>query len=440
MDAVGGPVVQRLEPGEDLLQHLERHRRVGLGLFVRVEREVVVGESVEEIDLLGDVGEPFAAGLQQRRDLGGGIRLVLHALADERLSGSGEVLGRHIADIVGVEVGELFDVENGGGLGDARNVEGLGQLGHGEELLLGALAARRPAEERHIVENGGRQEALRLEVLVARVAVALGHFVLAVAHDGGAVDVGRDLPAERLVEQVVLRRGGKVLAAADHMGDAHEMIVDDVGEVVGRQAVALQKHLIVKRLVLHRDVAEDGVVEGGGALLGDALADDVGLAGGDAGLCFLKRQVAAGIVRAVELAGILGALRLFAEAVIGAAALDEQLGVFAVGVAALGLDVGSHGAADVGAFVVVESALGQRAVDDVGRALDEAALVGILDAEDEGAARVARNEPGVERGAQVADVHIAGGGGSEARADLAVRDLRLHLVEVRHIKGHGVTS
>ena len=181
-------------------------------------------------------------------------------------------------------------------------------------------------------------------------------------------------------------------------------------------------------------------MEGGGALLGDALADDVGLAGGDAGLCFLKRQVAAGIVRAVELAGILGALRLFAEAVIGAAALDEQLGVFAVGVAALGLDVGSHGAADVGAFVVVESALGQRAVDDVGRALDEAALVGILDAEDEGAARVARNEPGIERGAQVADVHIAGGGGSEARADLAVRDLRLHLVEVRHIKGHGVTS
>ena len=175
-------------------------------------------------------------------------------------------------------------------------------------------------------------------------------------------------------------------------------------------------------------------------LLGDALADDVGLAGGDAGLRFLKRQVAAGIVRAVELAGILGALRLFAEAVIGAAALDEQLGVFAVGVAALGLDVGSHGTADVGAFVVVESALGQRAVDDVGRALDEAALVGILDAEDEGAARVARDEPGVERGAQVADVHIAGGGGSEARADLAVRDLRLHLVEVRHIKGHGVTS
>ena len=130
----------------------------------------------------------------------------------------------------------------------------------------------------------GVRIALRLEILIARVAVALGHFVLRVAHDGGAVDVGRDLPAERLVEQVVLRRGGKVLAAADHMGDAHEMIVDDVGEVVGRQTVALQKHLVVKRLVLHRDVAEDGVAEGGGALLGDALADDVGLAGGDAGL------------------------------------------------------------------------------------------------------------------------------------------------------------
>ena len=48
-----------------------------------------------------------------------------------RMNGSAALAkssGAHIADIVGVEVGELFDVKDGGGLGDARDVEGLGQL------------------------------------------------------------------------------------------------------------------------------------------------------------------------------------------------------------------------------------------------------------------------------------------------------------------------
>ena len=47
---------------------------------------------------------------------------------------------------------------------------------------------------------------------------------------------------------------------------------------------------------------------------------------------------------------------------------------------------------------------------------------------------------GVDLGGRRIIKKKTGGGGSEARADLAVRDLRLHLVEVRHIKGHGVTS
>ena len=146
--------------------------------------------------------------------------------------------------------------------------------------------------------------------------------MLRVAHDGGAVHVGRHLPAEALVEEVVLRGGGEIFAAAHDMGDAHEVVVDDVGKVVGRQTVALQEHLIVERLILHRDVAKACIVEGRGAVLRDTLANDVGLARGDARLGLFERQVAAGIVRAVKFAAVLLALGLFAEAVVGVAALD----------------------------------------------------------------------------------------------------------------------
>ena len=50
---------------------------------------------------------------------------------------------------------------------------------------------------------------------------------------------------EPLVEQQVLGRGGDPLLAAHDVGDAHLVVVDDDGEVVGREAVRLEDHLVV---------------------------------------------------------------------------------------------------------------------------------------------------------------------------------------------------
>ena len=61
------------------------------------------------------------------------------------------------------------------------------------------------------------------------------------------------------------------------------MVVDDVGKVIRRQTVALDEHLVVERVIIDRDVAEDLVVERGLALARDLLADDVGLAGCEIG-------------------------------------------------------------------------------------------------------------------------------------------------------------
>ena len=61
------------------------------------------------------------------------------------------------------------------------------------------------------------------------------------------------------------------------------MVVDDVGEVIRRQTVALDEHLVVERVIIDRDVTEDLVVERGLALTRDLLADDIGLAGREIG-------------------------------------------------------------------------------------------------------------------------------------------------------------
>ena len=63
------------------------------------------------------------------------------------------------------------------------------------------------------------------------------------------------------------------------------------------------------------DVPEGNVVEGGGALMGDPLADDIGLSGGQIGGDLLGAQIPAGIFRPVKVPGILLGLRLLTEAV-----------------------------------------------------------------------------------------------------------------------------
>lgn len=92
-------------------------------------------------------------------------------------------------------------------------------------------------------------------------------------------------------------------------------------------------------------------MEGGRALVRDALADDEGLAGLDALFCLLERQIAAGADVLFDLAGRGFALILvgfLAEAVIRAALFAQQLRVLAEQLAPLGLDIRADGAADVG--------------------------------------------------------------------------------------------
>ena len=224
------------------------------------------------------------------------------------------------------------------------------------------------------------------------------------------MDVGRYLPSERLVQQVILRGGAEILRAAHDMGDAHGMVVDDVGKVVGRIAVLLDQDLILQLRIVHGDLAENRVGEGGGAFDRHFLADDIGRAGVEKLLDFLPGQIAA--VAVIAAAGIL-ALNGFqtllgAEAAVCLALIDELFGKGEIHLSAFALDIGAVVAADIGTLVMLKSRGGEGFVDDVHSALDIALLIGVLNAEHKGASLRFCNQIFIQRRSEIADVHKAG--------------------------------
>ena len=237
------------------------------------------------------------------------------------------------------------------------------------------------------------------------------------------MDVDRLLPAERVVQQIVFRRARKVLVAAHDVRDAHRVVVDDVCEVIGRHAVRLDQDHVVQIGAVHCDVPVQNVVERRFAVLRHVLPDDVRLAGRDAALHFLGGKVQAVLVVLERLAALLrflaaGAqLLLGAEAVIRLAGLHELLGVGQIHVLALALYVRTIVAADVGTFVPLHADAFQRAVDHVDRAGHVAALIGILDAEDELSAVRSGVQVRVQRAAEVSEVHIARRGRGKSGSD-----------------------
>ena len=158
------------------------------------------------------------------------------------------------------------------------------------------------------------------------------------------------------------------------------------------------------------------IVKGGHLPGGNFLPDDVGGAGGQLFGHLGRGQVPAQPVIVADLPG--GGLLLVqlvqpffgAEAVVGLALLHQLLGVLLEHAHALALHIGADRAADVGAFVPGQAGGAQRVVNDVGGALHQTPLVGVLDAQDEGAALMAGLQPGIQCGAQVAHVHVARGG------------------------------
>ena len=411
MDRVDLPVAELPERLHRRLQHFRGIFEVRLALLVYEEVGRIVGQFLKEREQRRDLVELRDARLQNRVEHGPRLFRIAEHRAVIRHRVFAERLRVHAADVFAVEPQQLIVVENGRRLADAVDRERLFELLEREDLL---VVLRAPAEQRDVVCDDRGEVALVEQALEARRAVALRELrdgaVLVLAHDQRQMHVGRLLPAERLVKQVVLRRRGQVLAAAHDVRDVHQVVVDDVCEIVRRVAVRLQQDLVLDLLVLDRDRAVHRVLKRGRAVERHFLADDVRRAGVEQPLHLLGGQVAAVAVVAAEGVRRVDRLQplLRAEAVVRLALPDELLRVGLVKILALALDIRAVCAADVGAFVVLEADLLQRAVDHVGRALHIALLVRVLNAQHKGAALRFCDEILVQRRPEIADVHEAG--------------------------------
>jgi hypothetical protein len=221
----------------------------------------------------------------------------------------------------------------------------------------------------------------------------------------------RNRPAERDVDLSLAGGIGEVVDAADHVGHAHVVVVDDDGEIVGRRTVGAQDDEVVEILVLDHDAALDEIVDHRFAAVGGAKPDGIGpVLRGFGGIAVAPRALVA------------------QRATFGEGAGANGLEFLRRAVAAVGIAGGNQGldnrAVAVGAGILryrlalpVEAEPGQPVEDGRDRRLGGTRPVGVLDAQQHRAIPALREQPVEQRRARAPDVEEAGGGRGKAGDD-----------------------
>ena len=183
------------------------------------------------------------------------------------------------------------------------------------------------------------------------------------------------------------------------MADFHQMVVDDVGQMIGGQLVGtLVEHLVVKDVALDDHLSSDEVVDVHLAAGLDEEAHDILAAVGDEFVYFLLRHrqrvahqhTGVGVVLEVLyfLTFLLQLLRCV-EGDIGLALVEQLVDILLIDGATLTLAVGTLVAAEADAFVELDAEPAER-LDDVFLGSGyQSRRVGIFDAEHEVAAMLA---------------------------------------------------
>jgi hypothetical protein len=260
-----------------------------------------------------------------------------------------------------------------------------------------------------------------------RLRVPLGELAVALAGDEREMTVAErpvadSHPLQRLQQRDLARGGGKQVLPAQDVGDAHEGVVQRVGERVERGAVAAGEHEVGHGARLERDSAPDVVVERDVAV-GHPQAEHRRPPLGAERRPLLLGEVSVGVVVAelrVAARGPVSGLDLLGRRVglVHLACLHEQAERVAVRVTSLALPVGPVRASDLWALVPVEAEPAQHVEQSLVGLDGVAAGVGVLDAEDEGAAVVAGVRPVEQGGADQSDVRGARRRRAEADPDL----------------------
>ena len=176
------------------------------------------------------------------------------------------------------------------------------------------------------------------------MTTALTEFLVVLICNERTVYIDRWLPAECLIEAIVLRRGRQIFISSDHMGNIHQMIVNHIGKIVGWITVRLDQNHIVKLRVIDRDISVNLIVERRSSFGRHINADHIWLPFCKIRLNFLFAKGQAMLVVDTDLCSAFGnsglqAVQTFlvTETVISVSLLDELLCILQVKAALISL-------------------------------------------------------------------------------------------------------
>ena len=329
----------------------------------------------------------------------------------------GQEVAEHLGQIAGAA--EVVDVDLG-----QLHLERLAEADRALELKLDVVVAKpaRPLLRGHRSRGWCRQRPLLDRLAEHLVLVALRHLRVVGILDDREVAVDGPTESERILEQHVLGRVREVLLRAEDMGDAHQLVVDHHGKVVGGKAVLLADDEVVDLACGKRRVSQDLVVDGDRDLAGakaddglTALRDELSaLVGGNLapeavseGLLARHRVLAHGLE-------LLGAVPCFVRL----ALVDQALAVAVVDREALALEIGAVwppadgraiGREVLRSLVPADPEPIEVLQEADARGVRRALLIGVLDPDDEAPAAPLGVGPREERGAGATYVEVTGG-------------------------------
>ena len=211
----------------------------------------------------------------------------------------------------------------------------------------------------------------------------------------------------------MLRCGADPFVTAEHVRRTHQVVVHDACKMVSRVTVALDEHEVVQKFVLVADVAANHVVEFGDTGFGHLETDDSLFAGSNAGFGFFAADVTAVAVvtgdrhMALFLLGADFLQALFgAEAVVGAARIQELLDFAVVNIQAFALEVRAAVAFATRTFIPLKSQPLEVAHQVVQGSLVIALAVGILNTQIESSTHVLCKEIVVDGGTRTAHMQV----------------------------------
>ena len=205
-----------------------------------------------------------------------------------------QLLVRGMGQVLLIEPMGFVDVKLGAAFGNLFQGEGLDQFGHAEQL---SVVRRMPAQQgQHVGDGFG--EVTRLSVSAGgftrlgigplkgehreaqAISVAFGQFAVSfgLQQEGQVSKLGHHIfPAQVAVQHHVQRGRWQPLFSANDMADAHQIIVNDVRQMVGRHAIALEQNFVIHGGGIHDHPSANFIVKANLFLSGQFDANHVGI-------------------------------------------------------------------------------------------------------------------------------------------------------------------